>query len=518
MSDIQKNKPLTTFIRGPIISTPTALNNEATPSLAFAYLSSYIANEGFPYEIIDSVAEGLNSVSALVDFPGFQIQGLTIDEVIRRIPEHTDIIAVSAMFSGDWPVMRMMIHEIRKKFSSVLIIAGGEHISALSEYCLRDCPDLDLSVRGEGEQPLLEILTRFENKQSYSDVVGVDFIDESGAFVASEALPRIRDIDSIPWPIWQEGYLEKFWTAGKSYGVQTARDMPIMASRGCPYRCTFCSNSTMWTTRYILRDISDLIAEIKHHQEQRSITSLQFYDLTAIMKKRWIVEFCEKLIDENIDLKWSLPSGTRSEALDKETLKLLQKTGCNYLVYAPESGSRDTLRSIKKQIDLDKLTTSAVTAAKLGIVVRTNLIIGFPHEQRKHIWQTIFYGLKLAAKGIDEASIYIFSPYPGTEIFRNLVETGELKVNDEYFMSLTSLNGDYFKLNPISVNNNVTASELALYRLIFMLLNYMVGYISHPKRILRTLRNIFSDDVAETVLEHRIKDALKRRRLVSAQK
>ena len=84
-------------------------------------------------------------------------------------------------------------------------------------------------------------------------------------------------------------------------------------------------------------------------------------------------------------------------------------------------------------------------------------------------------------------------------------------------MSLTSLNGDYFKLNPISVNNNVTALELALYRLIFMLLNYMVGYISHPKRIIRTLRNVFSDDLAETVLEHRIKDALKRRRLVSAQ-
>ena len=133
-----------------------------------------------------------------------------------------------------------------------------------------------------------------------------------------------------------------------------------MGSRGCPYQCTFCSNPTMWTTRYIVRGIDDLIAEIKSYIERYDITALQFYDLTAITKKRWTIEFCERLMAEGIRIKWSLPSGTRSEALDAETLALLKKTGCNYLVYAPESGSPETLKAIKKRIELDRLTESVL--------------------------------------------------------------------------------------------------------------------------------------------------------------
>ncbi len=503
--------PFLTFVRGPIISTPTALNNEATPSLAFAYLSSFIAQQGYRFEIVDGIAEALNQIWPLDDFPGFQIQGLPISTIVERIPCHTDVVAISAMFSGDWPVVRLMIREIRQKFPEALIIAGGEHITALSEYCLRECPELDLSVLGEGEQSLLDILQCVKNGTLWDAVEGVAWVDASGAFHSPEKPPRIRKIDEIPWPVWQAGYLENFWSAGKSYGVQSERDMPIMASRGCPYQCTFCSNPAMWTTRYILRDVDDLISEIKLRIEEHDITSLQFYDLTAITKKRWTVEFCNRLIAENINLKWSLPSGTRSEALDEDTLTLLRATGCNYLVYAPESGSPETLKLINKRINLDELTRSAVTAVKLGIVTRTNLIIGFPHETRKNIFETLWYGLKLAFKGIDEVSIYIFSPYPGTAIFKNLVDNKKLIVNDDYFMSLTSLNGDYFQLSPICVCENVTKIELALYRLVFMSVNYLIGYITRPSRIIRTLQNIFFDGLAVTVLEHRLKDAFQRR-------
>lgn len=505
-------KPFVSFVRGPIISTPTSLNNEATPSIAFAYLSSFVENLGYSFAIVDGVAEGLNQVHPLPEFKGFQIQGLTIPEIVNRIPDHTDVVAVSAMFSGDWPVLRMMIKAIRSRFPDALIVAGGEHVTALTEYCLRDSPELDLCVRGEGEQILAEILDRHWKEQPWTDVGGIGYVDKEGSYIEPGELPRIRDIDSIPWPKWPSGYLEKFWDAGKSYGVQSLRDMPIMASRGCPYQCTFCSNPSMWTTRYILRDIGDLIDEIKLRIKEFDITSLQFYDLTAIMKKKWTVEFCNRLIEENINLRWSLPSGTRSEALDEEVLGLLKKTGCNYLVYAPESGSPETLKLINKRIDLDKLTESALMATKLGIAVRTNLIIGFPHESRSNIWETILYGLKLAIKGIDEVSIYIFSPYPGTAIFRDLVDKKKITVNDDFLMSLTSLNGDYFERNPICVNDTLHRTELAIYRLGFMMINYTLGYLLNPKRIVRTLRNIFTDSEAATVFEHRLKDAVNRRR------
>ncbi len=111
---------------------------------------------------------------------------------------------------------------------------------------------------------------------------------------------RIKDVDEIGRPYWPKGYIQKFWDKGKSYGVATKRDMPIMASRGCPYRCSFCSNSQMWTTRYTLRSVDDVLDEIKGYIRDYNITALQFYDLTAIINRKWIIDFCDRLLTEKL--------------------------------------------------------------------------------------------------------------------------------------------------------------------------------------------------------------------------
>ena len=504
--------PKIALVRGPIVASQNALNNEATPSIAYAYIAGYLLNAGYECEIVDSIAEGLNNFWAIPGRDGFFCQGLTFDEAVAMIPKDTGIIGISAMFSGEWPVTRELVRRIRKEFPRALIIGGGEHITALCEYSLRDCEELDVCVKGEGEQIFFELVEAFRRGDPISMVGGLAYLDAANAYVETGPLKRIREINDIPWPYWPKGYMEKFWEHGKSYGVLTERDMPIMASRGCPYQCTFCSNPQMWTTRYVLRDQEDLIAEIKSYISRYNITALQFYDLTAITKKKWTVKFCEMLIEEGIKLKWSLPSGTRSEALDDEVLGLLYKTGCNYLVYAPESGSPRTLEKIKKRIDLKKLTKSVLTAKKNRLTLRTNLIIGFPEETRGDVFRTIAYGIYLAARGVDEVSINIFSPYPGTEIFDKLVSNGALTINDDYFFGLSSLNSEFSNLNPMTCNEKIGARELAIYRLFFLLSNYAVGYLFYPHRILRTLKSIFSKNTfAATVFEHRLKDLLKKK-------
>jgi radical SAM superfamily enzyme YgiQ (UPF0313 family) len=150
-------------------------------------------------------------------------------------------------------------------------------------------------------------------------------------------------------------------------------------------------------------------------------------------------------------------------------------------------------------------------AKRQGIIVRTNLIIGFPHETRRNVFETIRYGLYLAWKGADEVTINIFSPYPGTEIFDDLLARHRVELSDKYFLALTSLNSDYTSINPLTMNDTMGPRELALYRIGFMLTNYIVGYLRYPSRIWRTIRNIWiTEDVSATVFEHRIKDALRK--------
>lgn len=483
---------LITLVRGPIVSTTKSINNEAVPAIGLAYISAYLKAHGYQTKIVDAVVQGLATYTTLEEFPGYQIQGLSLESTVASIPRDSKVIGFSTMFSGEWPVNRKLIQMVRAAFPDALLIAGGEHITALAEYSMTDCPELDLCVLGEGEHTMYEAVEAWRTGQAFEHLPAVAYRDKDGTPRRSLTLERIREIDGIPWPDWPEGYLEQFWAAGKSYGILSEKDMPILASRGCPYQCTFCSNPQMWTTRYILRDIDDLIAEIKMYVTKYGISALQFYDLTAITKKKWTIEFCQRLLAEGINLRWSLPSGTRSEALDAESLNLLRKSGCNYLVYAPESGSEETLQIIKKRIEKESFTASVREALRQGLTLRTNLIIGFPHETRRHVFQTIRYGLYLAMVGVDEVSINIFSPYPGTEIFRALSDEGKLPLSDRYFLQLTSLNSDYTHLNPLAVNPNMGQRELAVYRLGFMMANYMIGYLFYPKRIVRTIRNIFS--------------------------
>ena len=495
--------PFVTLVRGPLVTAAHALNTEATPALGVAYLLAVLRQAGVDCTFVDGVGEGLEQRWPVAGRP-YMAQGLALADIVRRVPAQTTLIGLTSMFSGDWPVLRELATQLRQWFPTALIVAGGEHITALPEYCLHDCPALDMAVRGEGEATLLALA------QGETTVPGTAYLNSLGQYVEVGGLPRTRAVDALPWPHWPDGYLERFWAAGKSFGTQSARDMPLLATRGCPYRCTFCSSPQMWTTAYVLRDVEDVIAEIKAYIARYAITSLQYYDLTAITKKSWIVRFCTRLLEEGIHVPWSLPSGTRSEALDAETLTLLKRTGCTYLVYAPESGSQATLEIIKKRMDLAKLTASVLEAKRLGLVIRTNLIIGFPHETRRDIWTTLRYGLYLAWKGADEVTVNIFSPYPGTELFAQLIADGTLTVNDDYFYRLASLNSDFFTLHPLTVNPHVGRIELAGYRTGFMWLNYLVGYLRYPRRIGRSLANLWSGTHAATVLEHRLNDALRR--------
>lgn len=505
-------RPHITFVRGPIVAALGAVNNEAVPSISLAYLSGEVKGAGYPFSWTDAIAQGLGQYWPLDDFPGYQCQGLTLEEIVDDIPSETAIVAVNAMFSGEWPVTRHLIGMVRERFPEALIVAGGEHITAMTEFSLRDCPALDVCVRGEGERVLVELLEARRARTPLADVAGIAYLDEAGEYHEHVGLTRIRDLDSMAWPHWPNGYLETFWAAGKSAGVLTDRDMPMIISRGCPYQCTFCSSPSMWTTRYVLRDVDDVVAEIKTYIERYDITSVQLYDLTAITKKRWTVDFCQRLLDEGIDLNWSVPQGTRSEILDEESLSLLKRTGCHYLVYAPESGSPRILEKIKKRVTLSGLTKSVMEARRQGLVLRINLIIGFPGETRLDVLKTAWFGIKMAARGVDEVSTNVFSPYPGSELFRDLARAGRLEVSDDYFLKLTSLNSDFSNLNPLTFNETMGPRELALYRLFILLTCYALSYLFYPARILRTYRNWRGGNRrAATVFEHRVGDFFKRR-------
>jgi radical SAM superfamily enzyme YgiQ (UPF0313 family) len=482
-----------------------------TPPIGPAYLAAVLEAAGYTVGIIDAIGEDLMNIRTS-PCGSYNLQGLGADEILERIPSNTKVIGVSMMFSQEWVEHRKFIQEIRQVHPEATIVAGGEHPTALPEYVLKDCPEIDYVVSGEGDLTFLELCHCIFTDRNPQTVSGVTFNDKDFGYVANGLSQRLMNIDEIPRPSWHLLPVENYFIDNWTMGIAMGRNMPILGTRGCPYQCTFCSNPTMWTTRYKMRSPQNVVDEIEFMIEEYAANSIDFFDLTAIVKKEWILDYCNEIKKRGIDIIWQLPSGTRSEALDTETLQAIYDTGCKYLVYAPESGSQETLDLIKKKLKLPRLISSVREAVKIGHTVKVNFIIGFPHESFGNIVQTIWCTLKFAWIGVDDCNIAIFTPYPGSEIYNDLRKKGRIgELSDDYFKSLI-VQFDFTVAEAYC--ERVSATLLVLMRMLGQSLFYLTAYTCHPSRLWRLLRNIRKERFqASNLFEQRISDFGVRRKL-----
>lgn len=481
-----------TIIRPPSVVSSSQVTITAVPAIGMAYLIGTLTVFGIQVSAIDAVGEAVDGYHGVGQFYGLSPssligQGLSSEAIVERLDKRCDIVGISVMFSHEWPYVKRLIESIRQYCPTTLICAGGEHVSAASEFCLLDCPALDVCVVGEGEETFLHLVAALELNIPLYEVPGLHFRDNYGLH-ATPRRPRIRSVDDIPPPSWDQLHLSTFLDRNLGFGVNRGRSMPILSTRGCPYRCSFCSSSRMWTTQWRARDVNLVIEEIESYIDRYQIDNVDFYDLTAIVNKRWIIAFCKKMIDRNISLTWQLPSGTRSEALDREVLSLMYRAQCRNISYAPESGSRRTLKAIKKKIDPGRMLDSIREAKRIGFNLKAQLIVGFPDETLQDLLNTIMWAIRGALAGLDDLSVWIFSPYPGSELYDRLRKEGKIREMDaQYFASLLS----YADLKNItSYNERFSSFKLNLLRFIGWVTFYMVRFTVSPLTFARLLYNL----------------------------
>ena len=506
--------PYITLIRPPIIFSAKSYSTPITLPVGILYLAAALEKSKYRVKIVDCVGAGINEIHTTID-NRFKIQGIDVDRSIQMINKDCDIIGISTMFSQEWPHIRRYINKVRDSFPNAKIIVGGEHATAMPEFSLRDCPTIDYIIKGEGELALIQLV--YNIRKGIEDKInGVVFLKD-GRYNESLLAPRLVKIENLPWPSWELLDIEPYFQPNFTMGISQGRNMPLLATRGCPYQCTFCSSPQMWTTRYVMRPASDVVDEIEYYIKKYQINSVDFYDLTAIVKKEWVMDFTNELKRRNLDITWQLPSGTRSEALDEEVISRLADTGIKFLVYAPESGSKRILKEIKKKVNLGKLTQSVSFAMKNKIVTKINFIIGFPNEKRLDILKTLLFMWKLALLKVNDCNLSIFSPYPGSEIYDELRKSSVIpEINDAYFESLIT---QFDFTASKSYCRDIGTIELSSYRIIGMSIFYGLSYLRCPGRLLRLLKlstiSILKtqDFEPDSMFEQRIFDYISRKKL-----
>ena len=481
---------LVSLIRPPVVVAKWAHTTPTCPPIGLAYIAGTLRDDGHTVLVVDMVGNAPDQMLPLAEENQFLVHGQSIQEAVNSIDPATEVIGLSCMFSHEWPVIRELILAIRKRLPNASVVVGGEHITALPEFSLENCPVIDAGVIGEGEETMAHLLQAWQGGEPLSEVQGIVYRD-GNTVRRTGPRARIRGLDEIPLPDWTSLPLEKYLDNGYGFGVNRGRSMPVIATRGCPYECTFCSNPAMWGTRWLARSPELVFEEMMTYKRIYDIQNFDFYDLTAIVKKDWIKQFCSIIIDSGEKFTWQLPSGTRSEAIDEEVSGLLYKSGCRNMTYAPESGSPRVLKLIKKKINLSHMLKSMRSAVRQGVNCKANIIIGFPGETHADILQTLRFCMSMAFRGIHDMSISPFSPYPGSELYDQMREKGQIgELTDQFFFNLAA----YTDLSQtVSCSEHVGNRALGFYRLFGMALFYGVLYGLRPWRLLTTLRNVFTE-------------------------
>lgn len=457
------------------------------PPMGIAYIAGYLKEKmQIDLSVLDAFGE--RPVEP-VDIGKYVILGLTNEEIVNRIPDSMDVIGISCMFSNEWFYVKDLIQRIKDRYVNIKIVLGGEHATALPHYIMERCPAVDYIVLGEGEETFSRLVMSLCNKYNVNNIPGIVYRDNGRVVTNNKSgKDRIIDIDRIPYPAWDLVPLENYLREG--IGTITSkgkRIMPVLASRGCPYKCKFCSNAIMWYSPYIMRKTDEVIREIKLYKEKYNITSFEFEDLTLIFKKDWILDFCRKLAEARIDLDFNIPA-TRSESIDREVIDALVKCRCSNICITPDSGSTFQLDDMDKRLDLKKVSRVIKNLLAAGINLKVNLVIGFPSERHIHILQTILYGIKMSLLGVNSLLFYRFVPYPGSEYFSSLQENGKIPKEGRKFDDFLSVNtfNEFARIQ--SFSHYVSNIAIKIYLIGGYAVCQFLYYIVHPWEIFGTFR------------------------------
>lgn len=368
--------------------------------LGLGYLAAVLEKAQYKVDVIDCQALGLN-------YEGFR------SEIAKHKPDIVGITSTTLTYKSGLQIARIA-KEVHPK---CLTAMGGSHVSFWDQEALQECPQLDVIVRKEGENTMLELAERVETGKGYYDVLGTT-CRKNGQIVKNADRPYIEDLDALPFPAHHLWPLERL----RKHGTVI---FPLVTSRGCVYWCDFCTAVRMFGRRYRMRSPKNVVDEIEYLHRKFGAYQFTFYDDAFTVDQKRAAEICREIKRRGLKIKWDCE--TRVDMVTKDLLRTMKEAGCFAVWLGVESGSQPVLDAMRKGITPAQTIRAFKWAKEVGLMTVANVILGFPGETRETIWETIRFIERLKP---DDIGYYIATPYPGTPLYEKVVKEGLLLTND----------------------------------------------------------------------------------------
>ncbi len=387
------------------------------PPLGLGYLASVIVREGHQVNIIDAGRENLSRD----DFTS----------LVER--ESYDLIGIQ-MFTYELPSVKRHIAIIKEYSPGSVIIIGGPQISGDPEGTLDYLEGMDFGFAGEAEVGLERFLRL--GPEDYSDPVRLAEIPNlvwrrDGRVEVNPRAP-VQDPDEIGFPAWE--LIDPRGYPAATHGIFYRRSpvAPIITSRGCPFPCTFCAARALTGRVIRYRSAENVLEEIALLHDRYGVGEFHIEDDNFTWKREYVIAFCRKIIELNLDLAFALPNGIRLDSLDREVLTLMEGAGFYSLAVGIESGSDRVLKLMKKNLTREVIRNKIeLIKACTHIRVSGFFLIGYPGETEAEIRETISFSRQLP---LDLASFLITMPLPGSPLWDDYGRRDRRDINWEDFV------------------------------------------------------------------------------------
>jgi magnesium-protoporphyrin IX monomethyl ester (oxidative) cyclase len=391
---------------------------QVRPPLGLLYIAAICERYGHAVTLIDCLAEGMGSNQMLAD--GSIRYGLDPDTIRRRVKDDApDAVGISAMFSAFSKDAHEAAQAVKAWRPSVPVIFGGMHAATLPHDVMTDT-HVDYVVLGEGEITIIELLKAIFSRADIRDVKGVAFRNPQGRTEVTGPRERIKDLNGLPRParhlVDMRFYSDVAENEPDNY-IMRHPYTTIYTSRGCPGKCVYCAAHNVWCNRWIARSAEDVLDEIEYLVKTYGIREFHFLDDNASVNRKRFAAICQGIIDRKLNITWACPTGLAIWTLDKALLAIMKRAGCYKLCFGIESGHPETLKFIRKKLNLARVKQVIKNASDLGFWIQSTYIIGFPYETKEQIEETIDFALSTFS---DFINFLLLIPYPGTEVYEIL--------------------------------------------------------------------------------------------------
>lgn len=363
----------------PISETPS-------PPLGLAYLGAALEHAGIQVKILDYVV--------------YPYRQDTLGSVLKSFkPDIAGATAVTMTFDH----AKQVLKNIKRVDPRVLTVMGGPHVTFCARQTLQTFPELDVIVRGEGEETFVDLIKAVERQYHLDTVNGITYrIGSQINTTASRKL--IQHLDALPLPARHLLPLGRYRTLGLPISLTT--------SRGCPYKCIFCVGRKMVGAKVRYHSIRRVAAELENLANLK-FQQINIADDLFTANQEHCLAVCEEIIKRKLDISWT--SFARVDTVSENLLSKMKAAGCSAVSFGIESANPDILKTIKKGITVQQVIDAVRMCRRVGLRPYASFILGLPGETPHTIKESAALAAKLQQEGM-AYGFHTLTPFPGTEV------------------------------------------------------------------------------------------------------